>query len=222
MAVDKGKVKAALDTKYKGTSLSKNFKEQFAAAAAEAIDDEAGVDEYINTYDGLIRLTIAENDRRATEATAKARQDAADAAAGKTKTDPQKQEGADELPPETPEWAKALLKQNQQLAAKVEGFERAKQAETLADRFKKDERLKGIPDFMLRRAIPQKEEDFDTAVTELATEYQAFAEQNKLAGFGGDVPPGSRAGGAGSQSGKVDPDIVAFGKAKAAAVTSNN
>lgn len=75
------------------------------------------------------------------------------------------------------------------LLAKVEGLENAKKFETISEKFKKDERLKGIPDFAFKGRIPQNEDDYESAVEELATDFKSFAEKAKLADYGKDTPP---------------------------------
>lgn len=81
-----------------------------------------------------------------------------------------------------PSWAKSLLE-------KVEGLENAKKTESITEKFKKDERLKGIPEFAFKGRIPKDEESYEEAVTELATDFKAFAEKAKLSNYGLDTPP---------------------------------
>lgn len=200
MAVPKDKIKAALDTKYRGKSLSKTFKEQFAATAADLIEDESGIDEYINNHDFIINLSISEADRRASEAATKARQDAADAAAGNpAKTDTPAEPEAD---PNMPAWAKQLLEQNKAMQAELSGFKQARTAETLQQRFEKDERLKGIPAELLHGRYPTKEEDFDAAVEATQQALKPFVERLATVDFGKDTP-GAFGGGQPAPAGKV-------------------
>lgn len=188
MAVDKGKVLAALEIKFKGKSLTKNFKDKIAEKWAAKIETDEEIDAYIEDREDVILEASTEADRRATQAATKARQEAADAAAGKKPETETKAPPTDDLPADTPEWAKAIILEAKAARAEVAELKAARQTETIADRFKKDERLKGIPEFMLKGRIPQKEDDLETAITELVADFKPYAEQNKLAAFGGDAP----------------------------------
>lgn len=211
MAVEEGKVLAKLEVKFKGKSLTKNFKQAIAKKWAAKIDNDEDIDGYIDDREDVVLEASTEADRRATQATATAKADAANAITGAATP-------AAEPEPDT-EMGK-LLKMVSSLTETVTKLQTEKQAETIADRFKKDPRLKGVPDFMLKLAIPHKEEDFETSVTALATEFTQFATDNKLSAFGGDTPAGATT--AAPAVGKVDPDIVAFGKNKVAALTEKN
>lgn len=225
MAVEKGKVIAVLETRYKG-KLTKNFIESIADKWAPKIDTDADVDKYVEDRQDVLDATISEADRRASTAAAKARTDAAAAAGGKKEGDDQDagQPGpggnAPAVPDGAPDWFKTFLQgqqqQMQQLTTAITGIQQQHQAETITDRFKKDDRLKGIPEVFFKGRIPSKDEDYEAAVTELVADYTPFAEANKLGTFGKDAPP---AGGAGaSVAGKVDPDLVAFAQKQSAAV----
>lgn len=83
----------------------------------------------------------------------------------------------------------ALEKRLKALEEQLAKKEAEEQRRSLADRFMADERLKGIPEWMVRKSIPSSEEEFEATVTELADNYKAFATENKLATFGKDTPP---------------------------------
>ncbi len=221
MAVEKGKVLTAIDAKFKGKSLSKNFKDSLATKWAAKIETDEDIDAYIEDREDVILEASTEADRRATQAAKKAKEEAAAAVTGK-KDDNEDEEPIDD--PTMPAWAKAMMNQNKALAEEISSFKQSRQAETLADRFHKDPRLKDVPEFVRKRAIPTKEEDFESAVTELHTEYSKFATDNKLQAFGGDTPPsgGNKGGSGGASAGKVDPDIVSFGKKQNEAVTKKD
>lgn len=221
MPVPKDKVSAAIETKFKGKSLTKNFKDQLATNWAEKIETEEGIEEFINDREDVILAASTEGDRRATAAATKARQEAADAAAGK-KTEPEPAKEP-ELPADTPEWAKAIMQSTKALAEKVNGFESKQQAKTLQERFESDPRVKDVPAFIRNGYIPTTEEEFETKATSLATEFKTFAETNKLSSFGKDAPPPpGTPGGSTKTDGKVDADIAAFAKAKNDAAAVKN
>src|SRR5690606_12119794 len=117
MAVEKQLVLAAIETKLKGKSLSKNFKDNLATKWAEKIEDEAGIEAYIADREDLLLEASSEADRRAVAAAKKAKEDALKATSTTVEDDDI------ELPSDTPDWAKALMKQNQALAQKVQSFE---------------------------------------------------------------------------------------------------
>lgn len=212
MPVEKGKVKAALDAKYKGTSLTKELKEGYADAFAATIEDDESIEAFLNTQDALIRLNMKDADRRSQAAAAKARQEAADAAAGKKPEDVKPEDVED---PTEPAWAKALRKQNEELHSRLEGFQRQQSTQTISEQIKQDERTKAIPAaFYKGRALPTAE-TYEAFVEELKADYTTFATENNLQGFGAAAPPaGNGFTAAAGQTGKVDADLMAFAKQK--------
>ena len=86
-----------------------------------------------------------------------------------------------------------LEKQLAELAQKLADKEEKEARQTLANRFKSDERLKGIPAWMVDPVVPKSEEEFETAVETLSENYKQFATDNKLEAFGNDMPTSSTA-----------------------------
>lgn len=193
MAVEKGKLLIAINKKFEGKSLSKTFKENLAEKWAVKIDNETDIDAYIDDREDVILEASTEADRRATDAV--------------KKLTPSKQEIKTEIKTEevtiddAPEWAKALIAQNKTLEAKINGFETQQTQKTLTERFKSHAELKGIPEFMFKGRIPSTEDELETAVAELKTDYSAFATENKLSILGNDVPNT----GVGTNSSQVKP-----------------
>lgn len=194
MPVEKDKLLLAINKKFEGKSLSKTFKENLAEKWAVKIDNDTEIDAYIDDREDVILEASTEADRRATEAVKKAA--------------PKKPEGNTEqktdeviVNDDTPEWAKALIAQNKTLEAKINGFETQQIKKTLTERFKSHSDLKGIPEFMFKGRIPSTEEEFETAVAELKTDYTQFATDNKISTLGNDVPNT----GGGNSSGQVKP-----------------
>lgn len=181
MAVEKGKLLLAINKKFEGKSLSKTFKENLAEKWAAKIDNETDIDDYINDREDVILEASTEADRRATDAVKKLTPPNKE---GETK----KSEEKVELPSDMPEWAKTLLEQNKTLVEKVNGFETQQTQKTLTERFKSHPELKGIPEFMFKGRIPTTEDEIETAVAELKTDYTAFATENKISILGNDVP----------------------------------
>lgn len=173
MAVEKGLVLAAIEAKLKGKSLSKNFKENLAAKWAERIETDEDVDSFIDDREDVLLEASSEADRRAQEAVKKV-----------------KVEKVEEVKVDDNNPNKELLSAIQALTAKVDGFENAQKTKSLEERFRADERLKGVPEFLIKRSIPKSDEEFDSVADELAQEYKSFAEKNKLSSYGNDTPAG--------------------------------
>jgi hypothetical protein len=193
MAVEKQLVLAAIETKLKGKSLSKNFKDNLATKWAEKIEDEAGIEAYIADREDLLLEASSEADRRAVAAAKKAKEEAE-----KAKATTVEEDGDIDLPSDTPDWAKALLKQNQALAQKVQSFESQQKSQTIQERFRKDERisaLKGLPDHAYNGRIPKTEDEYETAVESFVNDWKPFLEKHKLGEQGGDNPPSGKGGG---------------------------
>lgn len=171
MAVEKGLVLAAIEAKLKGKSLSKNFKENLAAKWAERIETDEDVDSFIDDREDVLLEASSEADRRAQEAVKKV-----------------KVEKVEEVKVDDNNPNKELLSAIQALTAKVDGFENAQKTKSLEERFRADERLKGVPEFLIKRSIPKSDEEFDSVAEELAQEYKSFAEKNKLSSYGNDTP----------------------------------
>jgi len=181
MAVQEGLVLTAINKKFEGKSISKTFKENLAKKWAVKIDNETDIDDYINDREDVVLEASTEADRRATEAVKKLTP---------LKTEVKTEDKVDEIKvaDDAPEWAKALIQQNKNLEAKISGFETQQSQKTLTERFKSNPELKGIPEFMFKGRIPTTEEEFASAVSELKTDYTAFATENKLSILGSDVP----------------------------------
>lgn len=176
MAVPKDKLLTAIENKFKGKSLTKNFKEAISAKWAEKIDKEEDIEAYLNDREDVILEASAEADRRATEAAVKAKAEA-------TKPVEQKVDQPEkvETPADAPDYIKALNKQLEAMATQIQSMQAEKSKASISERIMKDERLKDVPDFMKQRAIPAKEEDFENTVEALANDWKQFSEQNKLA-----------------------------------------
>lgn len=201
MAVDKGLVRQALEIKFKGKSLSKTSKDKLAEAYAPVIENLADIDDYITAQTPGIEILIAETDSRVTEALKKA-----------PKAEPAKVETTDEieLPDDTPAWAKAMVKQNQELSKKIEGFESKQNQQTVEQQFRGHEQLKGIPDIFLKGRTPQTADEIETAVAEIKADVEAYQTANNVTLIGKDTPPGGGNGGGNQEATEVAPELKAF------------
>jgi len=211
MAVEAQRVKDRLKAKFGTVQLSNQRLDAIAAKLAPKIADEAEDDlidgELSDLNDLYPFLEIKKADDRAANEKHKQQQSAA--STNPTPAQPSANQNTDDKANQEPESEIAKLTQLvTTLVGTVNAMQQEKQAQTITDRFKKDERLKGVPEFMFKGRIPSKEDDFETAVTDLATDYTEFAKQNKLAAFGNDAPPAGNGKVEGKQASKAELDAV--------------
>lgn len=177
--VDKGLVLKAIELKFKGKSLTKNFKENIATKWAEKIEDDASIDSYIEDREDVIIEANAEADRRAIQASKKAKEEEV----------PEKKEEVGTTS-DMPAWAKALVDSNKNLTDKLAGFENANKAKSIEERFLAHESIKGInlPNSVKTKYTPSSEEDFDTAIESFQTDFKPLVEANVLSAYKNDTP----------------------------------
>lgn len=212
MAVEKGKVIPVLTEAVKGKGYSKTFIEKMAAKLAEKIEDDDSIQSYIDDRLDILIEADAEADRRATLAVDKAKKP-------DTKNDEPTLE--DELPADTPSWAKALIAQNKKLEEKVNGFEQQRTAETIEQRFRKDERVKDLPAIAFKGRIPKTEDEFEAFADELATDWKDYQIQTRQDTFGNDIPPASGVNQPVTNK-KPDADLAQYSKLQNESSTKNN
>ena len=196
---DKGLVLKAIEAKLKGKSLSKNFKENLASKWAEKIENDEDIEAYVDDREDILLEASSEADRRAVAAAKKAKE-----AKGEEKV-----EEKVEVDDDAPAWAKALIKQNQALASEIEAFKSQQKSQSIAERFKKDERiakLKGLPDHAFIGRIPQTEDEYEQAVEAFTNDWQPFLEKHKLGEQGGDEPVSGKGAGVGGDVKKISND----------------
>lgn len=173
MAIEKAKVFAALQLKFKGKSLTKTFLDKTATRYALKIENDADLDDYINEREEDILAAGEEADRRVTAATKKPKE--GEGTKPEAKTEPEIDE--DELK-DAPPYVKAMMKKMQGMADEIKGFKSEKTVESLQSRFLKDDRLKGINPVLLKGRYPKTEEEFEAAVTETAEELKDFIKED--------------------------------------------
>jgi len=188
--VPKDKVLAVLNAKLQGKSVTKTYKERLAEKWAAKIENEEDIETYVSDREDDILEAAADGDRRAQSATKTAKQEAADMLTGKSGDENPKEITPD---PNMPEYMKAFMAKVDNLAEKVTGFEQKQSSQSLSEKFAKDERLKDVNPIFYKGRIPTSEEQFEAAVTEVATDWAAIAGTANFAQFGKDVP-GSAAG----------------------------
>lgn len=178
MAIEKSKVLAALQLKFKGKSISKTYLEKLATRYATKIETDADLDDYINEREEDIIDAGTEADRRVTAALKKPAEGPKPTATTETEID------EDELK-DAPPYVKVMMKQMQGMTKTIEGLQAEKTVQSLTERFLKDERLKGLDAKLLKGRYPKTEEDFENAVTEAAEDLKDFIKE------GGNEQPGA-------------------------------
>lgn len=194
MAVEQKRIKERLKALFPKVNLSTKRLDAIAAKLSQKPEDEAdddAVDAVINDYNenGAVSFEdLARYDDKVRTLEIKA-----------AKAKPAKVEPDEDEPEPSADPLKALLGEFKSLKEEITSLKNEKAQNSLSDRFKSDERLKGVPEFLIKRAVPKTEDEFDAAVEELVNDYKPFAEKNKLSAFGKDVP----ASGTGESTGKV-------------------
>lgn len=220
---DKGLVLKAIEAKLKGKSLSKNFKENLASKWAEKIESDEDIDTFIEVREDLLLEASAEADRRAVAAAKKAKEESVKNTAPVAKEEEEEVKVDDSAP----EWAKALIKQNQTLSSKLEAFESKQKHQTIRERFTGEEKVSklikdlkdaGLPVESFESWIPKSEEDFDSSTESFIEKWSPFAEKHKLGGQGGDQPASGKGGSTGGDVKKISSEDA---KAIVASMGSN-
>lgn len=169
MAVEASKVKARLRALFPKANLSSKRLDEISDKLGKKIEDnatDAQIDEAVTEQNELYSFEeIAKNDDRA-------------------RTERKKVEPAPEPKEEPTDANEKLLKAIEALTAKVTSMEQEKQAQTLEQRFKSDERLKNVNPVLFKGRIPTSEDGFDEAIEELLKD----AQELKLNNYGGDTP----------------------------------
>ncbi len=200
----KEKILAALRAKYPGTQAA--LLDRIADSYVNTVTDETL--ETVIASDGVKNLLAffqTETDRRATEAT---RTSVANYEKQHNIKDGKPVSAEPPKPdddPATPAWAKAIIKQNQDLALKVQSLEKGTATTGLMDKVKAKLAYKKIPEIFFDGKTIEKEEDVDALVAKIEGDYQSVKQDLVNKGVVVDVPPSS-----GPAPAKVDADIDAW------------
>lgn len=190
MAIEKSKVVDRFKAKFGTIGLSTTRLDEISAKLAAKLNDDSTdeqIDERLDELNEIYPFSeIKKNDDRTTndKKNPNRREAKKDDSAG----DDTKSKEDDRNDPMS-----AVLKKLTDMESKLSAFESEKKQQSIADRFRKDERLKGIPEFVLKRSIPTNEDDYEDSVIELANEYKSFAEKEKLSSYGKDIPGSGKA-----------------------------
>lgn len=182
MAIAVDRAKARL--KIKASNLSNPRIDEYSAKLAAKIKDEATdeeIDAAIKDYDEIINFAdVARNDDRIRQLEAKSKEKD-----GAKKDDPT----PDPDPEKDP--MKILMASITALSAEVKGLKDDKTKETISSKFANDERVKNIPAFMRKGYVPTSDDDYESNIELLLSEYKPFAEKHKLQDMGNDNPQSS-------------------------------
>jgi hypothetical protein len=220
MPADKGKVLVAIEAILKGKSATKNFKDSIATKWAAKIDTDEEIEAYVSDRSDVLLEASTEADRRATQATTKAKADAAAAVTGKTEPDTST---TTEAEPDT-EIGK-LMKMMQGLTQTVTNLQQERQTETLQQKYHKALKEAGIPDQLAKYLpLPKDEAGIADSVTQHATDLKPLIDAGKTAGFGTETIPhvANPTGGNQGGKGKVDPAVLAFADKQAKQFETQN
>ena len=202
----KEKILVALRAKYPGTQAA--LLDRVADTMAGTVTDDTL--ETITASEGVKNLLAffqSETDRRTTEALTsyEKKHNLKD---GKPVNTPPPPADPD---PNTPQWAKDLIKQNNELATKLQSLEKGTVTSGLMDKVKAALTEKKIPEAFLKGRSIEKEEDVNALVTEIEGDYQVVKQAMVNQGVVIDVPA---SGSAAVNTKKVDADIEAWAASK--------
>jgi len=202
----KTKLIAALRFKYPSTPTA--LLDRVADTMAGTVTDETL--ETVTASDGVKNLLAffqSESDRRATEAVTTAvssyekKHNLKD---GKIVTIETPTED-----PNTPQWAKDLIKQNQALTEKFQALEKGSATTGLMDKVKAKLADKKIPEMFFTGRVIEKEEDVDALVTAIEGDFQTVKQTMVNEGVVIDVPISQSQGAA-----AVDAEIATWAAKK--------
>lgn len=202
----KEKILAAIKAKFPKVNLSKARLNAIAAKIeTKVIDDETKIDAAIDEFNDFNPLAeIAKNDDKIRNLEAKN----PPAPAKKDDTPGKEEDQPGELPADMPEWAKALVKSNQSLQQTVATIAK-KDAQTSISAKVQAAVGKDVPaSYYKNWPLPEKEEDIETFVESIKTDYTAFQQEQNNAGLDGVPPPGGGNGAATKPDDTKVPDVV--------------
>lgn len=209
MAIEKAKVIARIKALFPKTNLTQKRMDAIAAKLTEKLEDEAddtAIDAAITDFNENSVVSIEElaktDDRLRTLA-----KKAATTEVGKGKGQTEGEEGEGDEPDEPDDPMAALLKEIRSVKSELSELKQKETKKTLEERFKSDERVKGIPSEMFRGYLPNSEDDFETSVEELVTAWESVsgtvnknAEKEKIGVFASSAAAPPAGGGKGGKA----------------------
>jgi len=170
---------ALLKTKFEGVqdAILKRVAEKFGKNISETATEE----ELQGVVEGVTFQNVLEfyGDSRANEAANTAVVNYKKKQGNETQTG-QQQNQPTTLPDDTPEWAKSLIQQNQELSRKIEGLEKKERdkslIETIRDKLTKDKKVP-VSFFRNRPIQVSDESEIDSVVDQIAEDFSAFKKE---------------------------------------------
>lgn len=127
--------------------------------------------------------------------------------ADRKKKEDESKSDPDDLPDDTPKWAKGLIESNKALNEKFAKIESEKAQGTI--KTKATEKLKDVPaKFWEKRALPEKEEDLESFITDVTKDYADFKTDMVNDGLSVYDKPKGAAGGSGEAVKTKVPDAL--------------
>lgn len=184
----KEKILQALKTKYKNLGFGDKAFDGVAAFLAQTVTEETAIETAISGVEPLLKSFQSDADARVTSAVAKAKAEKESGADPKEPKEP-KTEGN-----EPPEWAKALIESNNQLKAELNTMKSGKTFETRKQTL--EAKLKDAPEKFKEKLLKdfgrmnfEKDEDFDSYLTETEADLAAFNQDLANSGLGANRKP---------------------------------
>lgn len=182
---------------------------KLAQKPADDADDDA-IDQVINDFNDVMSIEdIAKNDDRIRTLTKKA----TESSEKKVETKSEKKEEGDEKGDDP---MSIILNELKSLKTELTEIKTKDHQKSIEERFRSDERLKGIPASMLKGRVPKDDESFDQSVEELVSDWdevsgqiQQTKEKSKLGAFGKDTPPAGGGSGDTKQVSEKEADEIA-------------
>lgn len=220
----KEKVIAKFKAKFPAVTLSTKRMDEIADRLSKKVTNEDEIDTKLDEMNEMHPFAdIQKSDDQIRDLKSKVK------ASTQTPPDTTNQSGSTDkqdgktTPDETPPWAKSLVESNQKLAEKLAAMEKEKFQQTMQQRITAHDKLKGIPSvFYKGRALPEKEEDLETFVDGIKTDFDTFKQESNNEGLVNGYKPGGANGGANnSKTSEMFNQVMAVKKKEAEAATQN-
>lgn len=189
----KEKILAALKTKYNNLGFTDKAFDGVAEYLSKTVTEEAAIEGAITGVDGLLKAFQGDADKRVTEAVEKVKKETKPAEPKKTE-EPKKPEEAKKPSEEVPEWAKSLIESNKTLSEKLNTIDADKAKVTRRQTL--EGKLVNVPEQFKAKVLKdfdrmsfEKDEDFNTYLTDTNTDIAALNQELADKGLGQQGPP---------------------------------
>lgn len=179
----------ALLNKYKNLGFGQKAFQGVAEFLSQTVTEESAIETAISGVEPLLKSFQSDADARVTSAVAKAKAEKEPGADPKEPKEPKTPEGD-----EPPAWAKALIESNTQLKAELNTMKSGKTFETRKQTL--EAKLEKAPAKFKEKILKdfarmsfEKDEDFDSYLTETETDLAAFTQDLADQGLGANKKP---------------------------------